>query len=180
MKILPCHVQKDAPVERCCRFLGALAAHLPAEDEACCIALEDLLEQLAGKLCALDKVVRFRAAQLLGNALQGLPASAQLSEGTLEELGEALTARLADKVTVVRAQAARALGRLCNADEVRPGSASGPLIQCTTCIESPLNTRVPISCSQGNNVLVIMQRCIHTTPHFGHCVAACAGGQLWV
>lgn len=111
--------QKDAPVERCCRFMGTLARVLPAGDEPCAALLEALCAQLGLRLSAIDKVVRFRSCQLLANILQQLPPSASLSEGLLELLAEGLTGRLQDKVAAVRSQAARALGRLCTPDEVR-------------------------------------------------------------
>ena len=72
--------QKEVPIERCCRFLGTLAKHLPPGSPASTAVLEALVQHLASRLQAADKVVRFRACQLLANVLQSLHQDAELSQ----------------------------------------------------------------------------------------------------
>lgn len=61
--------QKSPPVERCVRFLGALAALAP-DSEGGEALTESLMRKLAAHLGAADRSVRFRAAQGLACVLQ--------------------------------------------------------------------------------------------------------------
>lgn len=110
--------QKSPPVERCVRFLGALAATAPASDAGEAL-VEHLLRKLGSHLTAADRSVRFRAAQSLACALHALPADARVDEALADDLAAALRERLRDKGADVRLCAARALGRLPAVDEVR-------------------------------------------------------------
>ena len=110
--------QKTPPVERCVRFLGAIAAACPPGDAGDAF-VEGLMYKLSSHLDAADRDVRFRAAQALAFVLQALPATAGIDEALAQQLADALRQRLRDKAGVVRVCAARALGRLPAADEVR-------------------------------------------------------------
>ncbi|GBF88417.1 hypothetical protein Rsub_01129 [Raphidocelis subcapitata] len=119
--------RKAPNVERCVRFLGALAALAPAGATGEALT-EALFRQLSSHLEAADRGVRFRAAQALAITLQALPPDACVDEDLAAELSGRLRERLNDKVAEVRLCAARALGRLPAPDE-SGGYASDPAAQ---------------------------------------------------
>jgi len=111
----PPNPQKCPPVDRCVRYLGAIAALSPPTDAATAF-IEALMTKLASHLEAADRAVRFRAAQALACVLQALPPGACVDEELAQLLAEGLQDRLRDKAADVRLCAARALGRLPAAD----------------------------------------------------------------
>ena len=121
----PSPEQKAPPVERCVRFVGAIAANMPLTDAAEAF-MERLMRHLSDRLEAAERPVRFRASQCLACVLQALPQGAGVDEELAQELSEALRSRLRDKGADVRLCAARALGRLPAANEVRAAAAVAP------------------------------------------------------
>eukprot|EP00775_Hariotina_reticulata_P011494 gene11494-11637_t len=110
-------VQKSPKVERSIGFFGVLASKAPADSEAAAALVEELLQRLACHLSAADKMVRYRAAQLLQLMLASLPDSLLLEESVVDALRSSLTERLQDKLPAVRAEAVRAVCHLLEADE---------------------------------------------------------------
>jgi hypothetical protein len=111
---------KSPYLERAMRYFSSFAARAPANSEAAAALLEELLARLAGHLSALQRGVRFRAAQLIANILGGLPATLLLEDSVAATLRDALVERLMDKAPAVRAEACHALGHLATDDDEVP------------------------------------------------------------
>jgi hypothetical protein len=98
-------------------FFGLLGSKAPADSEVAAAIIEELLQRLASHLCAADKVVRYRAGQLMQLMLARLPDSLLLEESVVDGLRNSLTERLQDKLPAVRTEAVRAICHLQKADE---------------------------------------------------------------
>lgn len=95
------------------------ASKAPPENEVAAAFLEELLQQLASHLSAVDKTIRYRSCQLLQHLLSGLPDHVFLDESVAATLRQQLAERLQDRLVAVRTEAVRCICHLIDDSQVR-------------------------------------------------------------
>ncbi|KAJ6155850.1 hypothetical protein N7470_006416 [Penicillium chermesinum] len=143
LRILP--IKKSEPVgDRVLRFMGSFLAHASEKDEELFASKEDdddmdtspetptarltsaIVALMIPLLSAKDKMIRFRATQIIAHIVNTLES---IDDELYHTIRQGLLKRIRDKESSVRVQAVMGLGRLAGNDESEDGEDSTALLE---------------------------------------------------